>query len=157
MAGALGGPGLPPRPEHFGRLSPDGPGDPGRPGPGGGTLSEGGPRAQSILADCLQTGRGIQADPVRAVELYQKAAEGDYVPAICDLGLCYESGEGVEADPVQAAELYRRAADQGYAPAQCNLGVCYLSAIGVEKDEGPGPGGGALPPGRRSGLRPRPV
>ena len=33
------------------------------------------PRAQSILADCLQEGRGTGRDLKRAAELYAKAAE----------------------------------------------------------------------------------
>lgn len=63
------------------------------------------------MADCLQGGHGTAEDPVRAAELYRAAAEQDYLPAVCDLGLCYENGTGVEQDPVRAAELYLQAAE----------------------------------------------
>ena len=36
------------------------------------------PRAQYNLAWCYEHGRGVEKDSVRALELYQKAAEQDY-------------------------------------------------------------------------------
>ena len=75
------------------------------------------------LGLCYESGDGVEADPVRAAELYLQAAEQDYAPAQCNLGVCYLNGIGVETDPVQAAEWLRRAADLGFARAQSILGV----------------------------------
>ena len=50
-------------------------------------------------------GVGVEKDPVKAVELYTKAAEAGNARAQCNLGWCYENGVGVEKDPVKAVEL----------------------------------------------------
>ena len=40
----------------------------------------------------------MEQDRGEAARLYRQAAEQDYPPALCNLGLCYEHGDGVEQD-----------------------------------------------------------
>ena len=45
-------------------------------------------------------------DAAEAASRYAQAAEMNYAPALCDLGLCYEMGDGVEKDEAKAVEYY---------------------------------------------------
>ena len=60
----------------------------------------------------------MEQDKAKAVECYRKAAEQDYAPAQCNLGVLTLHGVGTEADPAAAAEWFRRAAEQSFARAQ---------------------------------------
>jgi TPR repeat protein len=72
---------------------------------------------------------------VVAVWWYRRAAERDYAPAQCNLGVMYANGRGVEPDDTEAVRWFRRAAEQDYARAQCNLGVLYENGRGVKQDD----------------------
>ena len=50
------------------------------------------------------------------MELYREAAEQDYAPALCSLGLCYEMGDGVVQDETRAVEYYRPGRRPGQRP-----------------------------------------
>jgi uncharacterized protein len=126
--------------------------------------------AQFNLGDMYLTGIGVEANPVKAVEWYQKgmlsrilqnintlsallspAAESGLPQAQSDLGHMYRRGEGVEANPVKAVEWYQKgmlsrilqnintlsallspAAKAGLPLAQNNLGCMYQNGLGVE-------------------------
>jgi uncharacterized protein len=83
--------------------------------------------AQNNLGCMYQHGRGVEANPVKAVEFYQKgmlsrilsninalnaflspAAEAGQRDAQCNLGYMYEHGKGVEVNPVKAIEWYQK-------------------------------------------------
>ena len=78
-------------------------------------------KAQYNLGVCYETGRGVEQDIKKAVELFRKAADQGHAMAQYNLGHCYRTGEGVEKDIKKAAEWYRKAADQGYEPAKATL------------------------------------
>jgi TPR repeat protein len=68
------------------------------------------PRLVRLLGETYRGGRGVRADPVRAVQLFQRAAlAGDGIAAV-HLGKMYESGDGLPKDPNKAFEWYARAA-----------------------------------------------
>ena len=66
------------------------------------------------------------------MELFERAADQGYPPAMCNLGLCYELGEGKEKDPLPPPSGTSRRASG--LPAPSNPGHCYLTGIGVERD-----------------------
>jgi TPR repeat protein len=72
-------------------------------------------------------------DLVRAIELYEKAADRGSTTAMVFLGVCYENGKGVTKSAEKAVELYQRASDLGDATAMSYLGVCYENGDGVAK------------------------
>ena len=85
--------------------------------------------AQYELAKLYEKGLGVAADPARALELYQLAADQDFPDAVNDMGfIYYQGGLGLAADPAQALALFARAADLRQPEAMFN----YASLI----DEG---------------------
>lgn len=107
--------------------------------------------AQLHLAERLETGQGVAADPARAARLYRAASSytsgmnfiylagvggkpgtvlplrsGPDQPGLSEaqyrLGLMYLDGRGVRQDRRRARELIRKAAGAGYGPAKEALG-----------------------------------
>ena len=59
-------------------------------------------------------GRGVPADPSRAVELYRKACDAGDMIGCSNLGRCFETGRGVARNPERAAALLKQACAGGY-------------------------------------------
>ena len=59
-------------------------------------------------------GRGVAADPVRAVDLYRKACDAGDMVGCANLGRCFEAGRGVARDPERARVLLKKACAGGY-------------------------------------------
>lgn len=94
--------------------------------------------ALKLLGDIYLNGfeeNDIRPDLHRAVEYYEKAAQGGMEDALVDLGYVYCSGRYMEPDYEKGLECYRRAADMGNTTALGNLGMSYLTGRGVEQDE----------------------
>ncbi|MCM1264122.1 MAG: sel1 repeat family protein, partial [Butyrivibrio sp.] len=68
------------------------------------------------------------------VETMKSLAEGEYAPAMFQLGKMYEEGNRVEKDAPKAEEWYRKAAGQGNADAQNRLGEMYEGREGVASE-----------------------
>ena len=75
------------------------------------------PEALASLAVMYDHGRGTQADPVLAAQLYARAADRDWPRAQHMLGVFYEAGRGVEKDLPNAYRWYSLAAANGFEPA----------------------------------------
>jgi TPR repeat protein len=89
------------------------------------------------LARMLELGLGVKADPVAAMDLYAKAAEGGNVEALNRVALMHYRGEaGAAQDYAESARLFGMAAEQGDRNALFNLGKLYFEGKGVEKDAG---------------------
>lgn len=70
-------------------------------------------------------GRGVRADPKRALEAFLKGAERGSAAAMVDAGLMYwEMGRKEEGKA-----FYVRAAELGHPAGQCNLGICFLEGM----------------------------
>ncbi len=96
----------------------------------------GSPEAQFELAKLYERGTGVPADPARALELYQAAAEQGYADAINDLGfLHYQGGLGLPSNPKKALEFFERAADLRHPQAQFNFAA--LIDDGLIDSKGP--------------------
>lgn len=93
-------------------------------------------KAMTLLAGRCLKGDGVQKDPARAIQLYEKAAALGERDALFELGYCHSEGKGVEQNEENAAAWFLKAANAGHSMALYNLGVCYENARGVPKDEG---------------------
>lgn len=94
--------------------------------------------ALKLLGDIYLNGfeeNDIKPDLNKAIEYYEKAAQGGMEDALADLGYVYCSGRYMEPDYEKGLECYRRAADLGNTTALGNLGMSYLTGRGVEQDE----------------------
>ena len=71
----------------------------------------------------LETGDGLDRDPIGAIELYTRAAEAGSTDAAINLAVALFEGTAVPQDVPRAIELLTRAADAGSPIATFNLGV----------------------------------
>lgn len=90
--------------------------------------------ALTALGERYVKGDGVPKDPVKAVELFRKAANQGFAPAMNDLGVMYANGEGVGQSYSEALSLYRVAAERGSTQANANLGNAYEIGQGVPKN-----------------------
>jgi len=75
---------------------------------------------------------GVPRDPVRAAELYCRAARHGDAESQYSLGWMLTNSRGIERDEAQAAHLFAAAAEQGYAQAR-NI----LARMGAPRGEPP--------------------
>ena len=68
-------------------------------------------------ARAYEFGEGVDRDPVRAAELYCRAARYGDVEAQYNLGWMLTNARGIERDEAQAAHLFAAAAEQGHVQA----------------------------------------
>jgi uncharacterized protein len=91
--------------------------------------------AERALAQCYRTGNGVAADPVRALELYQRAANQGNADAESSVGDAYEHGwGGARTNWSEALNWYLKAADHGDAWGQMKVGAAYLNGNGLQRD-----------------------
>lgn len=87
-----------------------------------------------IYLDGLEE-NSIKPDLQKAVEYYERAADGGMEDALLDLGYIYCAGEYTEPDYLKGIGYYERAAALGNTIALGNLGMTYCKGYGVKKDE----------------------
>lgn len=90
--------------------------------------------AQYQMALVYQHGYSVPKDLIKALALFNLAAEQDYPDAQFELALLYSAGEVVKKDLTKAFELTHKAAKKGLASAQFNLAVMYANGIGTKQD-----------------------
>ena len=91
--------------------------------------------AQLLLAQIYAEGRGVAADPAKAMLWYEVAANAGHPEAMNQLGRCHELGFGTTTcNIVLAALWYRRAAEHGLDWGMYNLAHLYGSGRGVAQD-----------------------
>lgn len=86
------------------------------------------------MAQLYGTGKGVEKDISRAIELLETAAQAGHVEAKTQLAINFYHGFGVPRDVAKAIPLLRVAADAGAPEAMTLLGLAYLSGEGVESD-----------------------
>ncbi|RYE07630.1 MAG: sel1 repeat family protein [Hyphomicrobiales bacterium] len=84
-------------------------------------ISGGNVLAETVLADLLIRGTGVEANPPRAIALYLNAAGSSFAPAQYGLGVAYAEGLGVAADSQAAIGWFRQALEQGMDDAQAQI------------------------------------
>lgn len=87
-------------------------------------------KAQVALAGCYLQGKGVAADPEKAVPWLKRAANSRDSEAMHRLGECFMTGKGVAQDEVVALTWHQKAADAGYGPAMEAVGNCLLIGKG---------------------------
>ena len=75
-------------------------------------------------------GRGVEKDPAKALEQFQKAAELGHIEAPGAIGYFYSAGLVVEKDEAKAAECFQKGSEKGSALAKFNLGRFCLDGKG---------------------------
>jgi TPR repeat protein len=75
-------------------------------------------------------GRGVEKNPEKALEHFQKAAELGHIEALGAIGYFYSVGLVVEKDDAKAAEWFQKGSEKGSAIAKFNLGRLHLDGKG---------------------------
>jgi TPR repeat protein len=75
-------------------------------------------------------GRGVEKDPAKALEHFQKAAELGHIEAPGAIGYFYSVGLVAEKDEAKAAECFQKGSEKGSALAKFNLGRFHLDGKG---------------------------
>jgi TPR repeat protein len=80
-------------------------------------------------------GRGVEKNPEKALEYFQKAAELGHIEAPGAIGYFYSAGLVVEKDDSKAAEWFQKSSEKGSALSKFNLGRLYLDGKGGLSDK----------------------
>lgn len=82
-----------------------------------------------------ESGRGVPANPARAVALYTRACQDHVLEACLNLGKMTALGVGVRAaDPARAARLFTQACEGNIAVGCANLAVLQARGTGMPRD-----------------------
>ena len=101
------------------------------------------PRASAVcrafakynLGTCYAEGRyGARKNIVKALELYEEAADENDRDVLWWVGDKFREGEGVAENPHKAFELYSKAAKEGSLEGQYWLAWCYDTGFGVREN-----------------------
>ena len=91
-------------------------------------------KAQYELAEHYYKGNGVTKDYSKALDLFQRAAEGGLTQAHFRLGLINHYGKGKSKDLKEAFNHYQMAAKQNDPEAQFNLGLMYRYGLGTQRN-----------------------
>ena len=86
------------------------------------------PEAQYAIGLMFDNGRGVEKNPQKANEWFQKAAEGGEPGAQLAIGISYVMGIGREKDIEKGIFYLTQSAEQGMVPAAHNLGAVLYEA-----------------------------
>ena len=78
---------------------------------------------------------GLRADPVAALQWFEKSANGGHPSGLFFLAEAYREGKGTAQNQLKAMELYRRGADGGDWQAAQAISHMYAAGDGVEKSK----------------------
>lgn len=90
--------------------------------------------AEYLLGLLYAEGRGVDQDPLAAVDWYRKAAEQGYARAQFSFGVACFEGLVISQNFKEAAHWFRLAAEQGDGAARFNLAMMYSAGNGVPQD-----------------------
>ncbi len=82
------------------------------------------------LAEIYANGLGIERNPKRAFNLYEKAAKLNYRDALVKLGDAYKYGNGIDRNPIKSYRFYRQAASMGSRDGMLSLVDNYQCGVG---------------------------
>ena len=91
--------------------------------------------AEYVMATGYREGwLGLPKDPVRAFDLFRKAAAQNWTRAILQVGDCYFKGSGVAKDRTEALKWLKQAADEGDPIGASYMVWFYEHGEGVARD-----------------------
>ncbi len=83
--------------------------------------------AEYSIGDFCAKYHDMPGNYAEAVEWFRKAADQNYAPAQCSLGICYAAGAGVTQDLVEARKWFELASLQGNDDATQKMGFLDLT------------------------------
>ena len=90
--------------------------------------------AAYYIAGDFYDGKGVERDPVKALQWYQAADKRGVKEAANEIAFQYDHAIGVEQNDAEAFKWYKKGADEGHALAQKNLAIFYEHGRGSPKD-----------------------
>ena len=97
-------------------------------------LRAGQDRALYMAGLMTQKGEGVEADPAKAIEFYERSAAKGFHPAMNNLGVAYREGHGVQRDFAKALDYFKDAALRGNSQSALSAGALYVNGQGVKSD-----------------------
>jgi TPR repeat protein len=91
--------------------------------------------AQYQMATIYQHGYGVAKNGMKALKLFELAAEQNYSDAQFELALIYSEGKLAPQNLKKAYQLTFKAAKKGLASAQFNLAVMFANGTGVKQND----------------------
>lgn len=91
-------------------------------------------KAQGLVAQMRESGKGTDRDLKSALRLYTASAEQKVATSSERLGRLFLRGKGVEKDLDRAVQCFRRGAMLGDGQSMFDLGYCYGTGLGVDID-----------------------
>jgi len=88
----------------------------------------------SALGELYMRGRGVEQDPHKAVNWYERAVEAGYLPAHVLLVRMYEGHRGLPPDPVKKIHHLRKGAEAGRWDAIIDLAHHLITGRDVERN-----------------------
>lgn len=88
-------------------------------------------KAQILLGEMYEFGRGREADVANALQWYEMAAAQDHKGALYRLGMLHLTGKAGTPDPSKAHEWFSKAATAGHMQASHELGLLFYQGVGV--------------------------
>ena len=87
------------------------------------------------IGRCFYNGNGIPKSPRNAYNWFERAAEGNCVEGMNNMGKCLVEGTGtIRPNDEKAVLYYKKAANLDFVPAEYNYGVHLLCGKGTEKN-----------------------
>jgi TPR repeat protein len=75
------------------------------------------------LGHLYRLGQGVDKNPKKASDYYEKAANVGHAPSQTNLAQMYFTGDGITADREKGMFWLKKAAARGYPPAQQQLAI----------------------------------
>lgn len=91
-------------------------------------------KAQIMLGEMYELGRGRKVDMANALQWYEMAAAQDHTGAMFRIGMLNLTGRAGAKDPAKARKWLSKAASAGHMKANNELGLIYYQGNGVLPD-----------------------
>jgi TPR repeat protein len=90
--------------------------------------------AQYCLGVALHDGKGVERNPTKAIEWYEKAGEKGHYASQYWLCLMYKDGIGAKVSSLEARYWCQRAGNSGNPEGMYAMGLWYLSSVIRDRD-----------------------
>lgn len=88
-----------------------------------------------LLGSIVEDGRGVQADALSAISMYQAACDGGNYDGCMTVARVYiKGGRGVPPNPEKGVAIFLAGCNDGHSRACAGLGSAYIYGRGVPED-----------------------